>query len=134
MDNSMDINTDKSNQVLLKLKDKHKQMDSLMAFTKEISNVFDTNNLEPLGTVLAKRQEVMDKIDKINLDVKRLISGMTPQYGARMKKILAPKANITKFNTPLEKNIFDTNKMTLAQLQKIIVLDKEANKKMKKGV
>ena len=130
----MENNTPKTSEILSLLKDKYKQMDNLMTFTKEMEKAAGINDLEALRTVLAMRQEAMDKIDSISKDVGKILGEMDPPDRDRMKQILNQTGEPMKFNDQLENNISDTNRLTYQLLQKIIDLDKTINQRIQKGV
>ena len=122
-------------QILSILKEKHKQMDNLMTLTKELERVMVTGDPESFGAVLNMRQASMETIDQHNEEVRQVLLEMEEKSREKIKMILGPELpeNITFRDCPIESGIFETNKMTLALLRKIIALDDEINKKMKGG-
>lgn len=127
----MDSGLAKLNDILFILKEKHKNMENLMVFTREMEKVVAANDLESLGAVLSMRQESMDKIDALNADVAKTLAGIGEPYNDKVKKILKSREGPIQFDNPLEKHIFDTNRMTLSLLKKIIALDGEINNRIK---
>ena len=120
------------NLVLSGLQSRHKQMDNLMALTKEMGKAIELNDLESLGAVLSMRQETMGRIDDINTEVMNRISGLDQPGRDKMKRVLKQEAGPEDLDNPLEAGIFDTNRMTMLLLQKIIDLDGAINDKISK--
>jgi len=129
----MDDDTLKMERLLSILKEKHKQVDGLMTLTKDMENVIERNDMESLGAVLSMRQESMDRIDKLIGDTKESLVGMEPEIREKAIKLLTPSDEPLALYEPLETNIFETNRMTLALLKKIIDLDESINKKVQRS-
>ncbi|MCL1982330.1 MAG: hypothetical protein FWG53_04460 [Clostridiales bacterium] len=129
-----DSNMSKMDQVLTGLRGRHKQMDNLMALTKEMGNALEFNDLESLGAVLSMRQETMAKIDSANTEVFDVIKSLDQPYRDKMKKVLKQEAEPSELENPLEAGIFDTNRMTFLLLQKIIDLDGAINERVTKTI
>ena len=128
----MEDNIGKLNDILSILNEKHKNMENLMVFTKEMDKVVAANDLESLGAVLSMRKESMDKIDALNADVSKILAGMDQPDMERAKNILAPDADPAIPGNRVETDILETNRMTRALLKKIIDLDKEINDRIKR--
>jgi hypothetical protein len=120
------------NQILTSLKDRYKQMENLMASTKEMEKVIFVNDLESLGIVLNMRQEAMDKIDDINTVIQKTVLSLETSYRDRVKEILNNRSETMQLDNPLETNIFDTNRITRQLLKRIIDLDQVVNERMHK--
>jgi len=118
--------------ILSILKDKHKQMDQLMSFTKEMEKMVDMNDPEGLGTVLNMRQKTIDYIDKLNGDISKALSGLDKEQKDKIKQILESKGEPVEFENELQADIFNTNRMTLSLLQRVVDLDAAVSKKVKK--
>ena len=128
----MGDNIGKLNDILSILNEKHKNMENLMVFTKEMDKVVAANDLESLGAVLSMRKESMDKIDALNADISKILAGMDQPDMERAKNILAPDADPAIPGNRVETDILETNRMTRALLKKIIDLDKEINDRIKR--
>jgi len=122
-------------EILTVLKEKHKQMDNLMTFTKELEKVLGTGDPESFGRVLSMRQGSMTAIDTLNEEIKKILARMELPSGEKIKMLLEPEPleELIDPNCPLENGIMDTNRMTLSLLNKIVKLDEEINKKIKGG-
>ena len=129
----MENNASKMNQILTNLKDRHRQLDNLMALTKEMEKAIETNDLESLGQILSMRQTSMDRIDSLNLDIKNKLESMDKADEERTRQILDADREPGPFNDQLETDIYKTNKMTLALVQKVIELDQAVNEKIQKS-
>jgi len=129
----MDNETSAMEQILVLLKEKHKQIDNLMTLTKEMEKVIDRNDLESLGAVLSMRQDSMDRVDKLNDEVREKINGMDQPSQERVIKLLRRAEEPIAFDGSLETEIFETNRMTMSLLQRIIELDEAINKKVQQS-
>ena len=99
-------------------------MDNLMALTKEMGSVIETNDLESLGAVLSMRQETMERIDNIHTEIVNTVKSLDKPDMDRLKQLLQQKDDPpVNRDDPHESGIFDTNRMTLLLLKKIIELD-----------
>jgi len=117
-------------ELLSLLKEKYRQMDNLMAFTKEMEKVISTNDLGALGAVLKMRRETMDRLDALNADISNAIEAMSPDSGGRARQLLGQSDEDAQPENTLETNIYDTNRITLQLLQRVITLDEAINKKI----
>jgi predicted nucleic acid-binding Zn-ribbon protein len=115
------------------LKNRHKQADNLMAFTKEIEKAIDANDVEALGAILSMRQTSMDHIDAFNLEIRDTLDSLNEADKEKARQILDMEREQAAFENPLESNIYETNKATISLVQKVISLDKEINEKLRKG-
>ena len=106
-------------------------MDALMSFTKEMEKIVDMNDPEGLGAILNMRQGTMDRIDSLNKEISRILSGMEPEEKNKVKRLLESKGEPVELDGELESEIFNTNRTTLALLAKIVELDNAINKKVK---
>ena len=129
----MDNEISKMEQILSILREKNKQMDNLMVFTKEMENAIEANDLETLGTVLSIRQESMDKVDRLPDELRGIIEAASQPFRERVKELLEPADERIDFGDPLETAISDTNRLVFMMLKKIMALDEAINKKMKQG-
>lgn len=118
--------------VLSILKNKYKLTDNLMVFTKELEKAAEINDMESIGAVLSMRREAMEKIDNLNSEISRELVGMEKPCKDKIKRILESKAEPDELESQLEMEISDTNRMILSLLEKIVVLDKEINKRINK--
>jgi len=108
-------------------------MENLMSLTKEMEKVISVNDLESLSMVLNMRQEAMDRVDKINKEIDKTVSSLEPPYRDKIKQLLHQTGQPVQLDNPLETNIFDTNKITLQLLKKIVDLDQAVNDRIHKG-
>lgn len=118
--------------ILSILKNKYKLMDNLMVFTRELEKAAAKNDMESIGTVLSMRRETMEKIDNLNSEISRELVGMEKPNKEKIKRILESKGEPVEPEGQLEREIADTNRMTLSLLEKIVILDKEINDKINK--
>ena len=132
----MENNTSYLEQILSVLKDKHKEMDKLMTLTKELEKVMETGDPESFGAVLGMREVSMETIDRHNEEVRKILDNLEDNSREKIKMILGPELpeNISFRECTIESGIFETNKMTLSILRKIIALDDKINIRIKKGV
>jgi len=119
--------------ILETLKNRHKQVDNLMALTKEMEKSIVANDMDSLGAILSMRKKSMDNIDGLNLEIRDAIEGLEQEDKDKVRQILDVESESTIFSNPLEANIYETNKATLSLVQKVIALDKEINEKMQGG-
>jgi len=119
--------------ILEVLKNRHKQVDNLMALTKEMEKSIVANDMDSLGAILSMRKKSMDNIDGLNLEIRAAIEGLEQEDKDKVRQILDVERESTIFSNPLEANIYETNKATLSLVQKVIALDKEINEKMQGG-
>jgi len=129
----MDIDTQKLEQILSALKEKHKQIDNLLTLTKELEKVLETGDPESFGAVLSMRQGSMNATDKLNAEITGILAKADDHFRAKVLSLLEAKDEHIGFDDAIEKGIFETNRMTISLLQKIVKLDDEINKKVKGG-
>jgi len=127
----MDDAAEKKKQILSTLKTKYRLMDNLMVFTKEMGKVVEINDLESLGAVLIMRRETMEKIDYQNSEISKVLSEMDQADKDKIKRVLESKCGPEELEGPPEKDMYDTNKATLALLEKIVILDEEINTRIR---
>ena len=122
----------KMDDILPILRNKYKQMDYLMAYTKEMEKAVLINDADGLGTVLNMRQETMERINLLNADVSAVLAGMDQKEQDTARQLLNTEGEPPAFDSQLESDIYNTNRMTLGLLQKIVDLDKDINSKVNK--
>ena len=127
----MEDAAEKKRQILSTLKAKYRLVDNLMVFTKEMGKVVEINDLESLGAVLIMRRETMEKIDYQNSEISKVLNEMDQSDKEKIKRILESKCGPEEIEEPLEKDMYDTNKATLALLEKIVILDEEINTRIR---
>jgi len=126
-------NNQRANQILVCLKDRHKQFDDLMTLTKEMDNSISSNDLDLLGAIISMRQTSMDRIDGLNLEIKNIIDCMESDEQVKVKTLLDAYAEQAMFESQVESDIHNTNQMTLLLVKKVIEVDRLLNQKIKKG-
>jgi len=129
----MDNDTTKMEKILFALKEKYKQTDNLMTLTKELEKVLETDDPESFGVVLSMRQGSMNSIDKLNSDITDVLTKSAGPFREKILNLLGTEEEQSEFESPLEKGIHETNRMTLTLLHKIVKLDDEINKKVRGG-
>jgi len=129
----MDNDTPIMEQLLSVLREKHKNMDNIMVFTKEMEKAIEANDLDSLGAVLTMRQDAMDKVDKLLAEQKEIIEKIDQPERGKIKLLLEPTDERPAIDDPLEAAISDTNRAAFLLLKKIIALDENINKRMKQG-
>ena len=127
MENPLDM-------LLSGLMDRHRQMDNLMALTKEMGSVIEMNDLDSLGAVLSMRQKTMEKVDDIHMMVVKTIKRMDPMQRDKLKLIMKQEIEAGSLDDPVETGIFNTNRTTLLLLQSIIELDDAINKRIRSAI
>jgi len=120
-------------QILSLLKEKHKQIDNLMTLTKEMEKVIDRNDLGSLSAVLSMRQDSMDRVDKLNEGVRDNLEKTESGERERIIALLEPNGALGAQSDQTETGIFETNRMTLSLLKRIIDLDEAINKKIRQS-
>ena len=131
----MESNIKLLEQILSALKEKHKQTDNLMTLTKELERVMETNDPESFGAVLSMRHTSMAEIDRLNDEVRIILEGMEQASREKIIMILSPELpeGILTRECQVESEIFETNRMTMSILRRMVELDEKINKRIKGG-
>ena len=130
----MKNNTAKLEDILGGFKDRHRQLDTLVTFTKDMEEAIEKNDLESLGTILTMRRKSMDRIDAINMEIAGKLDRMDEDARERVKHILDSESGVASFESPLEEEVFKLNRTTLAAAHKLVALDKKLNEKIRRNM
>ena len=121
-----------TDEILSLLREKYKQVDYLMSYTKEMEKIAGMDDPEGFGAVLAMRQTTMDRIDQLNVNISKVLAGMDGKSKEKIKRILESKAEPAELGDQLETDIFNTNRITMQLLQRVADLDSDVNKKVRR--
>ena len=105
------------NQILFNLQAKYGKINQLMDLTKELDKAACAKDTVSFGMVLDMRQKVMDAVDHIDVENRKLIARLPANTQDRIKSILVPGNDPVRLENPLETNIFDTNKRNILLVQ-----------------
>ena len=130
----MKNNTAKLEDILGGFKERHRQLDTLVTFTKDMEGAIEKNDFESLGTILTMRRKSMDRIDAINTEIAGVIDRMDEGARERVRHILNSESSVTSFESPVEEEVFKMNRTTLAAVHKLVALDKKLNEKIRKNM
>lgn len=110
-------------QILSNLRVRYDKINQLMNLTKELDAVSKNGDTVSVGMILDMRQKVMDLVDDIDRENRRLIGKLPDPLRTKIRSLLAPKGEPVRLENPMESDIFDTNKRTLLLAQRVAALD-----------
>lgn len=124
-----------TNKILENLNLKYKHVDNIMNLTKDMERAMMADDSISFGATLDMRGDVMILVDKLDQENREITSRLPSPLKERISAIIMSKRQTAgesvTLDNPLETNIYDTNKRTVALLSKIIKLDNEINQKIK---